>query len=381
MADLMRYKWGITDDILVPVDTAQVIEIGDLIWLNTDDARPATAQSDQGTESANQIEFRTNFLGVAQQRSRDGDTDEIRVATKGVFKMDCASAQFEIGDMVGADENGTGDGLLDQTVVEVSATSEAIGQVAVREPANVTSVLIRIQSTIMSELTPLGDLVDLAAAIPDTNIVELTDNSGGVDPANDIIAVVTNIDALSDSTGGTVDDTVAADAARAVFSFPITLNDVSGAGDVVTDFVPGFAGTIDKIFWVQATPVTTGSKNMDLVVDIGAVEVTGGLVDLDLDAISLGAYVAGSAVSGTKTFTNVDTLSVRAEDVAQFTEGSGTLHIVCIPTDVNDNFKELTDQVITQRVANIAILAAIAQLAAKNEEVLDLLETTKIMAA
>jgi len=103
--------------------------------------------------------------------------------------------------------------------------------------------------------------------------VAVTDNSGGVDPGVDIIAVVTNIDALTDSTGGTADDTV---------------DDVSTA-------VTGVDGTANN-----------AASKAD--------------VDTRLAAI-------------------------------------------------NNNFKELTDQLVTQRTANIAMLAAIAQLAAKHNTV------------
>src|SRR5688500_5688682 len=102
MSDLMRWRYGETNPVVLAVDTATVIEIGDLIYLETDDARPASQQSDQLTEEANQSLLATKFAGVAMQRSRNGDTTPIRVATSGVFEMVCPSTTFEVGALVGA---------------------------------------------------------------------------------------------------------------------------------------------------------------------------------------------------------------------------------------------------------------------------------------
>jgi hypothetical protein len=88
---------------MLPVDSATVIEIGDMVWLDTDDAKPAASQSDQGTESANQQLLHDVFAGVAMQASRAGDTQPIRVATTGVFEFDCLSTTLEVGDLMCSD--------------------------------------------------------------------------------------------------------------------------------------------------------------------------------------------------------------------------------------------------------------------------------------
>ena len=41
MADTMRWRYGDTNPVVAPVDSATVIEIGDLVYLDTDDAKPA----------------------------------------------------------------------------------------------------------------------------------------------------------------------------------------------------------------------------------------------------------------------------------------------------------------------------------------------------
>jgi hypothetical protein len=150
MSDKMRWRYGDTNPVVAAVDSATVIEIGDLVYQDTDDAKPASSQADQGSETANQELFADNFLGVAMQRSRAGDTAPIRVATTGVFEFDCPSATFELGDFVGADENAGGTALLTQQVAKVTAAGAAIGRVAKRAADAATSVLVDIRSTVMT---------------------------------------------------------------------------------------------------------------------------------------------------------------------------------------------------------------------------------------
>ena len=87
MANTMRWRYGDTSPVMLPVDSATVIEIGDLVYLDTDDAKPAGSQPDQGTEPANQQLFHDMFAGVAMQASRErrhaadsrGDDRRVRV--------------------------------------------------------------------------------------------------------------------------------------------------------------------------------------------------------------------------------------------------------------------------------------------------------------
>ena len=150
MSDKMRWRYGDTNPVMAAVDSATVIEIGDLIYLDTDDGKPASSQADQGTKVANQQLFAEKFLGVAMQRSRAGDTDPIRVATTGVFEFDCTSGTFELGQHVGLEENSGGDALLNQQVAVVSGSQYGIGRAAKRASSAAASVLIDICSTIMS---------------------------------------------------------------------------------------------------------------------------------------------------------------------------------------------------------------------------------------
>ena len=150
MSDKMRWRYGDTNPVVAAVDSATEIHIGDLVYQDTDDAKPASSQEDQGSETANQELFADNFLGVAMQRSRSGDADPIRVATTGTFEFDCPSGTFELGDLIGADENAAGDALLDQQVDGVSLSKYAVGRVAKRVATAATSVLVDVRSTVMT---------------------------------------------------------------------------------------------------------------------------------------------------------------------------------------------------------------------------------------
>jgi hypothetical protein len=150
MSDKMRWRYGDTNPVVAAVDSATVIEIGDVLWQDTDDAKPAAAQSNQGSKAANQEALSERFLGVAMQRSRAGDVAPIRVATTGVFEFDCPSGTFELGDLVGNDGNAAGNGLLNQQVAKVAQSSYAIGRVAKRQALSTTNVLVDIRSTVMT---------------------------------------------------------------------------------------------------------------------------------------------------------------------------------------------------------------------------------------
>lgn len=150
MSDKMRWRYGDTNPVVAAVDSATVIEIGDLVWQDADDAKPASDITNQGTKADNQEALAAAFLGVAMQRSRNGDTAPIRVATTGVFEFDCPSGTFELGGLLGADAEAAGHPLLNQQVAAVATAALAIGRVAKRQAVAITSVLIDVRSTVMT---------------------------------------------------------------------------------------------------------------------------------------------------------------------------------------------------------------------------------------
>jgi hypothetical protein len=150
MANQMRWRYGDTAAVMAAVASETVIDIGDIVYLDTNQIKPASALADAGTKAGNQEALHDKFLGVALQRSRAGDVAPVRVATSGVFEFDCPSATFELGNLLGVSENGTGDALLDQQVESVATCNLAIGRCVRREPSSKTTVLVQVQSTVLT---------------------------------------------------------------------------------------------------------------------------------------------------------------------------------------------------------------------------------------
>ncbi len=149
MVDRMRWRYGDTDPVVAAVDADTVIEVGDLLFLDGDDAKPASLVPDQGTEQANQEFFAARFLGVAMQRSPAGSDRPVRVATHGVFEFECPPGTFELGDLVGVDESSDGVTLCPQQVDKVTEPRFALGRAARRAPSPEGSVYVAICSTVM----------------------------------------------------------------------------------------------------------------------------------------------------------------------------------------------------------------------------------------
>ncbi|MGB9886747.1 MAG: hypothetical protein ACPLRW_07115 [Moorellales bacterium] len=114
-----------------------------------------------------------------------------------------------------------------------------------------------------------------------------------------------------------------------ILSIPVKLAKITQAGDVVTNYIPGFAGAIKKVSFVVTDPVTTASKAATLNLEIGTTDVTGGVLSLtSANCGTLGAVINGTAITGNNVFSATDSISVEASNVTAFAEGEGVLLIV-----------------------------------------------------
>lgn len=175
MTSIHRFRKSDPQGVVrLPVDSAQVIEVGDMVFLNTDDVRAA----DQfayvtGNLDGTQANFAAKFLGIAMTASASGETDDISIATKGSFEMACAAATFEIGDLVGPDDNAAPDALLNQQVIAIGENGMGpIGRVVKRYSANTTSVVIEL---VHLNLAPVSAFMPLFKGLYDTAIDLVTD--------------------------------------------------------------------------------------------------------------------------------------------------------------------------------------------------------------
>lgn len=149
MANVIRHVTGETTPRQVPVDSATVIEIGDFVALDagTQKAIPISDLTYSNLAQAQEAAHDA-FLGVAQQQSRAGDDEDIRVATTGEHLYPCASATFDPGDLIGPDDNAGGTALLTQQAIGVATANLAFGRVTRKEASAATLVYFEIVSTI-----------------------------------------------------------------------------------------------------------------------------------------------------------------------------------------------------------------------------------------
>jgi hypothetical protein len=148
MSNTMRWRYGDTNPVMMPVASQTIIEIGDLLYANNGLALPASDLANQGTTAATQEAFHDKFLGVAMQCSPAGSTHPIRVATTGVFEFDCTLSTFELGALLSGYDSGTGT-LAAQIVDDVATPNLAIGRCVKRVSPAATKVLVDVVSTII----------------------------------------------------------------------------------------------------------------------------------------------------------------------------------------------------------------------------------------
>ena len=146
MANADRYRRdGL--EFTAPVDTADLIERGDIVGLSSGNVKNAADTTWNTDLATTQTDFVKTFAGVAMEDSQVGETAEILVRTEGVFEFECAAATFAVGALVGPAKQ-TGNYLESQKVVAVATIDLAIGRVAKSYTANTTKVLVKLFSTV-----------------------------------------------------------------------------------------------------------------------------------------------------------------------------------------------------------------------------------------
>lgn len=130
MSNQLRFRSGQVFLHKLRVDSGTVIEAGDMVFLDTDDVKPAsdfTFTTDLATTQGN---FAASFLGIAHQQSADGDTDDLSIdlSPHAVYEFDVNSATYEAGDLLGPDEQSSA--LMDQQLEAVASSDLAIARAA-----------------------------------------------------------------------------------------------------------------------------------------------------------------------------------------------------------------------------------------------------------
>ena len=98
MANKLRFRSGQVELRRVRVDSGTVIEAGDLVYLDTDDVKPASDFPWDTNLATTQAAFAAVFLGVAHTASADGETDDVSVdvSPHSVYEFDVASAKVNL---------------------------------------------------------------------------------------------------------------------------------------------------------------------------------------------------------------------------------------------------------------------------------------------
>jgi hypothetical protein len=144
-----RHQYYETKPVSVAVDSATVIEIGELVYVAAGKALPANSLAWDTNLATTQESFHDAFLGVALERTRAGETDPISVGTEGVYKYPCASAAYALGALVGPAGIGT-TSLNANSLASVATPNLAVGRVHEAVPSGSTSILVRIESTLLT---------------------------------------------------------------------------------------------------------------------------------------------------------------------------------------------------------------------------------------
>ena len=147
MANVMRHRRGDPNPVYVPVASATVVEIGDMVGLSSNLLVTASQTAFNTNEALTQDDFHALFLGVAMSQSRVGDTDAVWVATAGDFEFVADSGTYRFGEFVGPEL--TAMALEDQEIDGAADVGDSIGQVVDDSTAVRTFCMVRIFSTIM----------------------------------------------------------------------------------------------------------------------------------------------------------------------------------------------------------------------------------------
>ena len=142
MGNKLRFRSGQVQLIKVRVDSSTVIEAGDMLYLDGDDVKPSGMYAWDTDLATTQASFAALFLGIAHQSSGSGDTDAVSVdvSPNSVYEFDAAAGVYEVGDLVGPDENSGA--LHSQQLESVASSSLAIARAA--EYRSASSSLLRV---------------------------------------------------------------------------------------------------------------------------------------------------------------------------------------------------------------------------------------------
>lgn len=147
MANNPNHRYGPVQFVRPSVDSAIVVYQGDLVWLNTDDARAAGSFAWDTSEAVTQKTFADVFMGVSHSYKASGTVDFINVdiSAQSVYEFTCDSATFEIGNTFGVSTNGS-DTVYSQKLKKTSTRAQCMAIAMNRATSAATAVNVRLAS-------------------------------------------------------------------------------------------------------------------------------------------------------------------------------------------------------------------------------------------
>ncbi len=146
-------KFPDLDHVSYPYARAIAIDIGDLVFVSSDYAVPASSLTGTGTQAGDATAFVPVFAGVASERKlATSSAGTVDVTPYWVGDVPCAAATWNVGDLVTVVENGSNNGIVTQQLQKTTTASVALG-VCVRSSGGVAATTVRV--FLQSRVTPL----------------------------------------------------------------------------------------------------------------------------------------------------------------------------------------------------------------------------------
>lgn len=146
MSNALRFRSGQVELHRLRVDAETILHPGDLVYLDTDDVKPASDLPFDTDLATTRENFAAVFLGVCHQASADGETADVSVdlSPLAVYEYDCDSATFEVGDLLTPD--GDSNSLESQRLAQTAVAAVAIARAAEYKAAAATRVRVQFAS-------------------------------------------------------------------------------------------------------------------------------------------------------------------------------------------------------------------------------------------
>ncbi len=145
----MRHRYGQQSTIRGAVDSATEIVMGDLVYLDTDDIKPAGSETWVTDLATTQGNFVNHFLGIALADHPAGSgiilDFPVDISPMSIYEMDCSEETHEIGDLL-TPIKATGNALVANTIKKTTTAALGCARCIRRDPTAKTTAMVRLQS-------------------------------------------------------------------------------------------------------------------------------------------------------------------------------------------------------------------------------------------